>query len=55
MTQISLPRTAKAMSGNVTFREALMARLHIIQPTLQQVTDFVNSRNVKELLTPGFP
>lgn len=35
-------RTNQAMSGSMTFRQSLTARLEIIQPTLQQIENFVN-------------
>jgi hypothetical protein len=41
------------MGGDVTFREALSARLDIVQPTQQQVEDFVASRSPQLLLTEG--
>ncbi|XP_050546757.1 phosphoserine phosphatase isoform X1 [Daktulosphaira vitifoliae] len=43
--------TNSAMSGNMDFREALAARLQIIQPSLQQIRDFI--KNHPFHLTPG--
>ncbi|RUS71435.1 hypothetical protein EGW08_020805 [Elysia chlorotica] len=48
--------TKQAMSGSMTFREALTKRLNIIQPSQQKLTEFINkhppklSRGVKELI-----
>lgn len=44
-------RTAKAMTGNMTFQEALKLRLDIIQPSLSQVRDFIKIS--PPTLTPG--
>ncbi len=41
------------MGGSVAFQEALKARLDIIHPTLQQLTEFNNSKKPAEILTPG--
>ncbi|KAK7495488.1 hypothetical protein BaRGS_00013186 [Batillaria attramentaria] len=35
--------TAKAMGGDVTFRQALTERLKIVNPSLKQVQDFIQS------------
>ncbi|XP_018563778.1 phosphoserine phosphatase isoform X2 [Anoplophora glabripennis] len=43
--------TAKAMTGNMTFQEALKLRLDIIQPTLLQVKEFIKTQ--PPTLTPG--
>ncbi|XP_064621034.1 phosphoserine phosphatase-like isoform X2 [Lineus longissimus] len=43
--------TNKAMGGSVTFREALSERLKIIQPTRNQLSQFLESHPPK--LTPG--
>ena len=43
--------TLQAMEGNLSFHEALKARLHIINPTLQQVTSFIQTQPPR--LTPG--
>lgn len=43
--------TNKAMNGNVTFQEALAARLDIIQPSSQSITKFNEIH--KPHLTPG--
>lgn len=48
--------TVKAMSGNMTFREALTQRLNIIEPTQQKLMEFINthppnlSLGIKELI-----
>lgn len=44
-------RTAKAMTGSVTFQEALKLRLDIIKPTISQVKDFIKTK--PPTLTPG--
>lgn len=44
-------RTAKAMTGHMTFQEALKLRLNIIQPTLLQVKEFIKTQ--PPTLTPG--
>ena len=41
------------MGGSVTFREALQARLGMIKPTRQQMQDFVQSKDIDDVLTPG--
>ena len=41
------------MGGSVTFHEALSTRLGLIQPSLQQLTDFIQHRTPEEVLTPG--
>ncbi|XP_066252852.1 phosphoserine phosphatase-like [Euwallacea similis] len=43
--------TSQAMSGSMTFQEALTLRLNIIQPTIGQVQDFI--RMNPPTLTPG--
>ncbi|CAH0561408.1 unnamed protein product [Brassicogethes aeneus] len=43
--------TAKAMTGSMTFQEALKLRLDIIKPSLTQVKDFI--RTQPPTLTPG--
>ncbi|XP_066146346.1 phosphoserine phosphatase-like [Euwallacea fornicatus] len=43
--------TSQAMSGSMTFQEALKLRLNIIQPTIGQVQDFI--RMYPPTLTPG--
>ncbi|XP_071946461.1 phosphoserine phosphatase-like [Antedon mediterranea] len=43
--------TRNAMNGNITFRETLIARLDIIKPSKQQVTDFIEKNPPK--LTNG--
>ncbi|KAL8603481.1 hypothetical protein ACOMHN_038622 [Nucella lapillus] len=43
--------TQRAMGGTVTFREALSERLKILQPSLQQVQDFLASKPPQ--LSPG--
>jgi len=43
--------TNKAMSGGMTFREALHIRLNIIQPSLTQIKHFIRSHPYT--LTPG--
>ncbi|RZB66646.1 phosphoserine phosphatase [Asbolus verrucosus] len=43
--------TAKAMTGSMTFQESLKLRLNIIQPTLNQIRDFVKTS--PPTLTPG--
>lgn len=40
------------MGGTVTFREALRSRLDMIKPTQQQLQDFVQSKDVEDVLTP---
>ena len=37
----------------MTFQEALRARLQIIHPSLKQLTEFNESKNIAEILTPG--
>lgn len=44
-------RTRKAMSGKMTFQEALKIRLDLIQPSLTQVRDFIRTK--LPTLTPG--
>lgn len=44
-------RTAKAMTGTMTFQEALKLRLDIIKPSLSQVKEFIRTR--PPTLTPG--
>ena len=41
------------MGGKVTFQEALRSRLSIINPSLQQLTDFNNLKEPAQILTPG--
>ena len=50
-----LYRTKKAMGGSVPFHEALSTRLGLIQPSLQQIADFIRPRlcNPEVVLTPG--
>ena len=43
--------TRKAMSGGMSFREALQLRLKILKPSQQQVLEFVCNHPVQ--LTPG--
>ncbi|XP_065159877.1 phosphoserine phosphatase isoform X2 [Atheta coriaria] len=43
--------TSKAMSGSMTFQESLKLRLDIIQPSLQQLKDFIKTK--PPTLTPG--
>ncbi|XP_054270442.1 phosphoserine phosphatase isoform X3 [Macrosteles quadrilineatus] len=43
--------TKNAMGGGIGFREALTARLNIIQPTMTQIRDFI--RFCPPRLTPG--
>ncbi len=43
------------MGGSVTFQEALKMRLDIINITQQQLSDFIESKNPEEILTPGIP
>ncbi|KAK9737282.1 hypothetical protein QE152_g10833 [Popillia japonica] len=43
--------TKKAMVGTMTFQEALKLRLNIIQPTLQQVRQFIQTK--PPTLSPG--
>lgn len=43
--------TRKAMSGKMTFQEALKIRLDLIQPSLTQVRDFIRTK--LPTLTPG--
>lgn len=45
--------TLKAMGGDVPFREALSHRLKMVDPTLQQIDDFVASRSPQRLLSEG--
>lgn len=37
-------RTKEAMTGSMTFQEALRRRLDIIKPTQRQIKDFLESR-----------
>ena len=43
------------MGGSVPFHEALSTRLGLIQPSLQQIADFIRPRlcNPEAVLTPG--
>lgn len=43
--------TKEAMKGSMTFQEALRLRLNIIQPTQQQIREFLKSR--PSTLSPG--
>ncbi|KAJ8922872.1 hypothetical protein NQ315_007907 [Exocentrus adspersus] len=43
--------TARAMTGNMTFQEALKIRLDLIQPSLIQIKEFIKTRPAT--LTPG--
>ena len=54
-TTCLLYRTKKAMGGSVPFHEALSTRLGLIQPSLQQIADFIRPRlcNPEVVLTPG--
>lgn len=37
-------RTSAAMSGKMSFRESLSTRLNLIQPSMQQVQEFIRSK-----------
>jgi len=39
----------------MTFQEALKMRLDVINPTKEQLTEFINSKNPEHILTPGIP
>ncbi|XP_034950375.1 phosphoserine phosphatase [Chelonus insularis] len=43
--------TRKAMQGNMTFQQSLTVRLNIIQPSLQQIKEFIQTHPPR--LTPG--
>ncbi|KAL3852111.1 hypothetical protein ACJMK2_015794 [Sinanodonta woodiana] len=43
--------TKRAMGGNVSFREALTARLKIVNPSHQKITEFIKHHDVR--FTPG--
>ncbi|XP_023013779.1 phosphoserine phosphatase [Leptinotarsa decemlineata] len=43
--------TARAMTGNMTFQDALNLRLNIINPSLNQVKEFISTK--PPTLTPG--
>ncbi len=47
----SLIVIVRAMSGTMLFEDALAARLDIIKPSRQNVSDFINNHPLE--LTPG--